>query len=289
MKARDLKKLVFDKLVKNLTQIVGFDVNYILCPICTRDFHKLDNLTFGHIIPESLGGRRRTLVCTECDNRLGHQAESHLKNFLLAEEGSLGLSFLQGSLEISGVRINQATKWDVKKGGTTEFSVGKNNDPKKIELFQEKLRNNPDKIELKLRLNYNPIRVKIAHIKIGYLACFDEIGYRYVLSENTKLIREQLLHPSRHNKDLELLSLTNNNCDHDFKGRYSIKPISIPNSGISTPMYLVSYALKNQINKIYSVAMPPLAISFEDYIERLRNIRKIDKTFQISILESNLK
>jgi len=49
----------------------------LICPLCWSEV-RFESLTLEHIVPKSLGGRRETLTCRNCNESIGRELDNHL-------------------------------------------------------------------------------------------------------------------------------------------------------------------------------------------------------------------
>jgi hypothetical protein len=79
----DLRERLFDIYAANLSDMEPGTKETFRCPMCLKDFDRSalqidQKLTLGHIIPEAVGGRIRTLECGKCNHTIGGTYDAHV-------------------------------------------------------------------------------------------------------------------------------------------------------------------------------------------------------------------
>ncbi len=84
MSTKKYKQKLFSDYAANLSIYLPEYSDQFMCPICRRVFsrHDLDGhtpkISLAHAPPKSVGGKPRSLACTDCDNRIG-DFDRHVK------------------------------------------------------------------------------------------------------------------------------------------------------------------------------------------------------------------
>ena len=200
-----------------------FENGYI-CPLCVEIFFKKDLnvnlknfLTLEDVPPAALGGKARILTCKKCNSRSGHKLDSHLLNALLEADSKLFLpnSETLSTFEIDGNVINGKIKIDNEGKFLIDFQKQYSN-PQSSKEFKKGLFNsetvyNPifypniryttrfksKEITMKFKKTSDERRAAIALLRIAYLHAFSKLGNSFIINNNLKVIREQILNPEK--------------------------------------------------------------------------------------------
>jgi hypothetical protein len=80
------------------------------CPLCLRLFRRdqIDQCSMGHALPKSLGGKLKVLVCTECEQRSGHELDAHAHRLDLLRRVVAGEVYgpMSARLQFEAVNVN---------------------------------------------------------------------------------------------------------------------------------------------------------------------------------------
>ena len=176
-----------------------------VCPLCVRLFRKseIDLLSIDHVPPKSVGGKKLMLTCRDCNSHAGHSIENHLANLQKIQDFNSGKCFLPQKLTTDKVKdLNVEVR--MSRDGVRVAALPQNNPPGKTKLWGQELEHRyqtgqgiPD-LQLAISLpRADPQKVAIAWLKAGFLAAFSVFGYRYALSRELKLVRDQIRHPEK--------------------------------------------------------------------------------------------
>jgi hypothetical protein len=203
--------------------------NVFLCPICLNLFpqealYTVEDardaqLTVEHIIPEAAGGEIYTLTCKNCNNQIGgSQLDSHLIRKLRADDLNLRDKPVRVWAQVRGygVEVELYTRDKHLEIYSLSNAPGPNPSVKGLIEFLQKVRQETGRISvtpgivpsrdsvgkedrlsfaLNKRLSYDPLRLKCAILKVGYLLMFHFFGYEYVLHKNLQQVQAQILSP----------------------------------------------------------------------------------------------
>ena len=73
------KRRWFEDGMQALERVIGEPAPGYVCPICRRWFTELEEVTFEHAPPRSVGGREVALTCRECNSGAGHGIDAELR------------------------------------------------------------------------------------------------------------------------------------------------------------------------------------------------------------------
>ena len=125
IKRRNRKRLVVERLVRQLAEFYGEATGAYLCPVCLDRLpgDDLERITDAHLIPEAAGGRALTILCVKCNGDFGARQDKWMGEYLqLIKEGHPFKAPTQArSFEVGGVRVNGAYR--VKDDGSLEFLI----------------------------------------------------------------------------------------------------------------------------------------------------------------------
>lgn len=208
------------------------------CPICLHDFSIEDvdkgKLCDAHIIPKTLGGKRRTIVCTNCDNKIGHEIEGPIKNYLtnlstiyLKKNGKIyGSSeiIIEGKTFPAQISANKGKGWTIKML-----------DPNLVEQLFGQIKKAPFKVTAlipKPRKATNQTNTALS-LKIAYLAAFEHYGYNYILKNQLNWVRDALRSPQSYKTPYKCSFIID---PYPFKNEYLLIRYSL--IGFDTPIFI---------------------------------------------------
>lgn len=172
------------------------------CPICLNDYQYESYLANSHIIPESLGGRSKTIACESCDSVIGANLEGPLANYINNLE-VLGLKKrnrkVHGKVSLSYAGKNYKTRI-LSKDNTLIVNLPV---PGDIEALEADMKNT-DLVKFTLNCHFNSNKVnnraaQLIGLKMAYYAAFDQFGYRYILNSGLDWIRDIIRNPEYKN------------------------------------------------------------------------------------------
>jgi hypothetical protein len=218
-KSEEKRERMFDLFSNNLQLVCNapgvtptMDLTGIyICPLCmgqfTKDALKSDSpnpLTFEDVPPKSLGGRVRTLTCKECNNVGGQKVDIHVVNVLknmdfsaFSPNSGAPVKFKTSEGEVNG-------RVDVNAEGTVVINVDtKSSHPKhakELDEHVESKKHSIDGVPLSFAVTQKKAderTAEIALLRIAYLTAFSIFGYGFILDDNLRIIRHQILNPEK--------------------------------------------------------------------------------------------
>jgi len=187
----------------------------VMCPAClhTFEFNKkedLANITKGHIVPESAGGRQWTILCKSCNSTFGSKQDKWLGEYLvlLSTPGNtvLDAKTKNPKLEINGVKVNATIGPSNHHDGFDLIVCKDRNPPGLVESIPK--RSSPVYMPFDDRFDPLPSEeitvsfipevlrhiddVNVGYITSAYLAWFSTIGYNWVLQPHLQFARQQM-------------------------------------------------------------------------------------------------
>jgi hypothetical protein len=169
------------------------------CPICLQDINNenqfVQDIAEAHIIPKALGGKSKTYVCRNCDNKIGHTCEGPFINWARDLRIIYGKNEgrLRGKFEYIHNNIKLQTHLNFKSNRGWSLLVPK---PGCVHHFVNDIP--PDGIIRKpqkfnfiysSRNRINDAIAQISMLKIAYLGAFEMLGYEYILNEQLNWVR----------------------------------------------------------------------------------------------------
>lgn len=175
------------------------------CPMCGHGFTlaAIDQLTFEHVPPASMGGRRMLLVCRQCNSSAGHRLDAHAaRRHKVMDFAEMTMEEpIRARLSMDGAEVN--VEVFAKGNGITLISQPGNSNP----VAEARLRSAMDAIsgesntDSRLRLSlvsasYKHPEALLSLLRSAYLASFAALGYRYVFHKGLlESVRRRLLDP----------------------------------------------------------------------------------------------
>jgi hypothetical protein len=193
------RELLFSVYSKNLSFYMPEFTDHFLCPVCKSLFGRIDikKLSLAHIIPKSMGGKRATLACSQCDNRIGHDFDWHLskeKELLTRIKENKGI---YSKLKLNGDSKLYPIIFDIHLSNSGHLDMHikpPSNVPSIIwKEHMDELINNKNTIDIETTKLFSPERRNISYIYSAFLLMFSKFGYEYVLSPNMDSIRQVLM------------------------------------------------------------------------------------------------
>lgn len=198
------KRHVFTESRSNYHSVTGTDRGYV-CPLCLDAFTAPKDLTWEHVPPQSVGGRRLVLTCHRCNHVVGGTVDKHfdrLKNWLRFSAAYPGTT--SAILGHGGTRLRIALADD---GTTVRIDARQDVDQRKAAVQSEKFLHalaapgGTEGKEIKLtwpdaRYAWSQKHLEVAFLKSAYLAVFGDLGYGAILSKSYDPVRQQVREPS---------------------------------------------------------------------------------------------
>lgn len=204
--SRSLQNVVFERTGNyfhdNLKQPIQF---VYMCPLCVKNkiaalngyLHLDEEFNEDHFPPNSVGGKRKVMVCQKCNAVAGSEFDYTLKEWLRDKSAT---QWIKGTkipvrLALENVKGNYKGSLIVKDAFSFEYDF--KNYPLLKARFDELAKggtliqtirfDNPD-----INLVYKAL------LKSAYLYCFSIWGYDFVYSHTGKCIREVLINDQKH-------------------------------------------------------------------------------------------
>jgi len=195
-----LNSTKLNRFTKELkTMFPGYSLLF-KCPVCLCDFSETDvkkgRLCDAHIIPEKLGGINKTIVCTSCDSKIGHEIEgpiiNHLTNLSIMNLKKNGKVYGSSQIVIEGESYPAKISANKGKGWTIEML-----DPYRAERLFEQAKKKPFRFTALFRKSHKATNqsFRAFSLKIAYLAAFEHYGYKYILQDQLNWLRNALCRP----------------------------------------------------------------------------------------------
>lgn len=196
-------KLIKDKYPNSFQQL---HEEAYYCPLCLKGFSvnaiygTNPSLTLEHIVPASVGGKKKVLTCASCNNNHGAKTDSLLHNHLK------GRSFLEGILNVEAdVKI----KFHDDPEGLNKFpenginaSVKHLDESGKKWMFYSKtnayLDNKLKKFfstggSFDVNITFPAEEaIKVGIVKAAYLYAFYKLGYAFIFTKHGQMVRKLL-------------------------------------------------------------------------------------------------
>jgi hypothetical protein len=194
---------LFDRYAANLTAIGAQFEHTFICPCCLREFRResaLELLSIEHAVPESVGGRLRTLTCRSCNNTQGSQLDAQLSKRCDAENALDGKSSkpLNGWLLAADGKIRVSWHCTSQDAPTVELrEISHCSPPKEREKLLTAFQRG-GKVSLKFESTglYDARLSRIAMLRAAYLYLFSLLGYGYILHSCLGPVRDQIRDPT---------------------------------------------------------------------------------------------
>jgi hypothetical protein len=177
-----------------------------VCPLCLMGggIEAIDEFTYEHVPPASVGGRRLVLTCKNCNSRSGHDVDTQMRkqeDVIDFARGTLDRP-IAAHLSVDGASAAVNVRVQSAGGSLLVFGVPKADKPSDREehwaAWNKIARSQTADWKFALQFAasaYRPDKARIGWLRAGYLACFAAYGYRYVLRKDWALVRKQLLDP----------------------------------------------------------------------------------------------
>lgn len=203
---KDRKNSWFDLGVSAWQRLFPHVSAAYVCPLCLTGFYEdeLDQLTFEHVPPRSLGGRELILTCSNCNEHASGKdgVDTH------ARKHENVLDFLRGTMnsphraQYSINNTRQEVRVIHQAGGMLISGVPKANPPGRGHEIQRELESmasdDPTRMSFNISLNrdlHSGHSAAISWLRAGYLAAFAAFGYRYILGLSFESVRDQIANP----------------------------------------------------------------------------------------------
>lgn len=204
MKGR--KKNWFDLGVSALrSRLPDVPASY-LCPLCLMNFNEneLDQLTFEHVPPRSLGGRELVLTCCNCNKHASGKdgVDTHAKKRENILDFTLGTMTSSHRARYIIKNTSQEVRVISSGGGILISGVPEANPPNRGQDIQHALESMASNEQIGTTFNISLYRdvyslriAAISYLRAGYLAAFAAFGYTYILGVGFDSVRNQIAKP----------------------------------------------------------------------------------------------
>lgn len=184
----------------NAWQAIGGPYAYC-CPLCLERFdeHHLDRLTFEHVPPSSLGGKRLLLTCFDCNSVRGHKPDAHARMEHDVVKFLRGEDYPRLPVRFTDQGVNVEFRKD---GNTNVITFLPSNNPPgaDIKLAEEMATwGDGTNVNFQIRRPCKPRYASVSWLKTSYLVLFAWLGYRYVFGRALDCVRKQIVeYDSKH-------------------------------------------------------------------------------------------
>jgi hypothetical protein len=201
---RSRKQEWYDLGARAIANVTEGAVEVYVCPLCARPFPNIDDLTFEHAPPKSLGGREVALTCKRCNNTAGSSLDVEMRRAEDVDAFVVGepTGPIRARFDVGAGAVNV----DVQRGPDREITVGGLPD-----------RNSPDTTAAHLaaldamvgpavpaqrltftfpRHRFERSTVAAGWLRAAYLLAFAKFGYRYALRSLFVPVRDQIADPT---------------------------------------------------------------------------------------------
>lgn len=182
------------------------------CPLCLKGFEinatigPKPHLTLEHVIPESVGGKKKVLTCMSCNNNMGARVDSQLSKHIDA------IKFLNneptGKIDTifcfrSGLNLKGKVSHKDSSGNKLLLSSNTN---KFLEDKLETFFKNNGKLDMLFNL---PTKKTIVQgvVKSAFLYAFYKLGYGFIFTKYGQILRDSILNNS---ESLEYILIDSN-------------------------------------------------------------------------------
>jgi hypothetical protein len=290
---------LFDLYAQNLVLVkerfnlksIPDEGDFFACPICLKllshDELDVGTISEEHVPPEKLGGKVRTLTCTECNNRAGSGLESDLAKMLKPRDVFSGKpdAVLDVEYYINGEEtlVLPATLSLSASGALTLLGDPKRTNPRDIlKLYDVIAKEGISNFNLHFGLHRHR-RPEAALLRIAYLWGFSVFGYGFLLNSNLAAIREQIQFPSK-----EILPIWGIAANHDFTD--DMLGINIVTEPKELRSFLVVFDLVTKLGSTvrYGVTLPGLSDPGLGVYSFVESQNKLPMDVTMHLLPNNL-
>jgi hypothetical protein len=146
-----------------------------------------------HIVPGKLGGDAVTLTCTGCNNKQGSALDSHLVKAMAALDGLEGKAQIAGTLHNNAGHVSANFTLRLSERDSTQ----RNRNCRQSKQSGRSSGDSGDAVRwcrtvFTVNLQFVTVQYWSAVMRVGYLALFQRLGYRYAFSEGAAQVRRVL-------------------------------------------------------------------------------------------------
>lgn len=266
-KSRRLAQL-FEAYAANLTVCDPSLKDTFVCPLClcrfTRDAIESKALTEEHVISRKLGGRLITLTCKGCNSEGGSGLDSNLINEFLFWDTISGL----GGKSFKGHVKARDSKQDVDIYFSSEGSpkmrlIGdeKRSNPASVRAIMQAMEKESTEVSFNVNFGFSRQRANVAKLRAAYLLMFRYFGYEYILHENVRVVRQQILSPDQ---DIvaSKASVAFNHAPEELNG------VSLLRSPSELRSFIVNFKVSTAVDRSFGVILPGLGCDGDSIYDR---------------------
>ena len=193
----------YNKIHNNIKKIREFNVDIqgdYLCPLCMKSFTEQEVrtiLTEEDVPQASLGGRRVTLTCRQCNSTCGSEIDVHLYNAIKAREQRLFLPKTNRKITVKKESQRLNAELIVEDNKNIKLFINeKRNNPRVWESFHKNILLPDEIIDIAdYPLKRDERRIGAALIKNAYLLLFAKTGYSFLTDSYYNILRLQIANP----------------------------------------------------------------------------------------------
>lgn len=200
--AKTKREKLFSHYAQNLSIYFPSIRDKFMCPVCKELYSREDlmsdppRISLAHIIPKSVGGKKLTLACGACDNRIGSEYDKHRYFESKSKErrekniGEYG-HILIGNKMTGAILHGSLFGYNDDAGLIVKPPVGI-----PLDYWQKRIKEMilGNKFTIKFKMeDFNLQRRNISCIYSAFLMMFSKFGYEYILSPNVDIIRQTLM------------------------------------------------------------------------------------------------
>lgn len=190
------KRQFFEHAVRSLKYAMHPSPSGYICPICLKIINDINELTYEHVPPKSLGGKKLCLTCRCCNSTAGYTIDSAMHR----EQGFRNFLSPNGhrsrvKIEVEGQVINAEM---FQEPNFTNIKILPNNNPAVANQVEERIMDSgsaPPSINITVWGGYRQKEADVGYLRAAYLAAFAKFGYRWIFTSETHIIRRQIQNP----------------------------------------------------------------------------------------------
>jgi hypothetical protein len=191
------------KYTSNISPDAPTDVPVYICPLCVNQLlfirdnllHITTNFSADHFPPETVGGKRKALVCTDCNSQYGKSIDFALPAGLKVNSSLMGTAESPCTLQLHGSK----SVYNVSASWKTDLISLKDNQQKShlLQEFKDAAKNMEETgqpITFNMKIKLPPAELVMRSLlKAAYLYFFSWAGYEFIYSATASKIRQVLL------------------------------------------------------------------------------------------------
>jgi hypothetical protein len=250
--SKEICKRFFWELAADLMNVRPSMTDVMQCPLCLRLFDRsaveAELVSVEHTVPGKLGGDADTLTCTGCNNKQGSALDSHLVKAMAALDGLEGKAHIAGTFHNNAGNVSaNFTLRLLEETAPSEIGiVGKASNPAGVQAIPEMLYDGAE-LSFTVNLQFVPVQYWSAVMRVGYLALFQRLGYRYAFSEGAAQVR-RVLDGEAPPQGIVLQAFPN----HELPSPLLILPSQLQ----TVSFYIVVMRLQSEVTRHLAVLLP---------------------------------